>query len=66
MRMTLTMFVTAPRGDDLVRLDLLGRAHDLAQMLKALLPEEREVRGRPVAPLLVHQGPRETRPTGRR
>jgi RNA polymerase sigma-70 factor (ECF subfamily) len=36
---------TAPSGDRLVRVDLVGRALDLARMLLALMPDEREVRG---------------------
>jgi RNA polymerase sigma-70 factor (ECF subfamily) len=45
---------TAPSGDVLVRVDLADRALDLARMLRALLPEEREVGGL-LALLLVHQ-----------
>jgi RNA polymerase sigma-70 factor (ECF subfamily) len=45
---------TAPSGDALVRVDLADRALDLARMLRALLPEEREVSGL-LALLLVHQ-----------
>src|SRR5579871_1276629 len=36
---------TAPAGDRLVRRDLVERALDLARMLRALLPEDREVAG---------------------
>lgn len=45
---------TAPSGDALVRVDLFERALDLARMLVALLPEEREPAGL-LALLLVHQ-----------
>jgi RNA polymerase sigma-70 factor (ECF subfamily) len=45
---------TAPSGDVLVRVDLADRALDLARMLRALLPAEREVGGL-LALLLVHQ-----------
>jgi RNA polymerase sigma-70 factor (ECF subfamily) len=45
---------TAPSGDALVRVDLADRALALAGMLRALLPEEREVGGL-LALLLVHQ-----------
>ena len=51
---------TAPSGDELVRLDLLDRALDLARMLVVLLPDDREVRGL-LALLLVHQARREAR-----
>jgi RNA polymerase sigma-70 factor, ECF subfamily len=51
---------TAPSGDELVRVDLLDRALDLARMLTALLPGDREVRGL-LALLLIHQARRETR-----
>jgi RNA polymerase sigma-70 factor (ECF subfamily) len=36
---------TAPAGSELVRKDLVERAIDLARMLTALMPDEREVRG---------------------
>jgi RNA polymerase sigma-70 factor (ECF subfamily) len=51
---------TAPSGDDLVRVDLLDRALDLARMLTALLPGDAEVQGL-LALLLVHQARRDTR-----
>jgi RNA polymerase sigma-70 factor (ECF subfamily) len=51
---------TAPGGDDLVRVDLLDRALDLARMLTALLPGDAEVQGL-LALLLVHQARRDTR-----
>jgi RNA polymerase sigma-70 factor (ECF subfamily) len=51
---------TAPSGDALVRVDLLDRALDLARMLAALLPGDREVRGL-LALLLVHHARRESR-----
>jgi RNA polymerase sigma-70 factor (ECF subfamily) len=51
---------TAPTGDRLVREDLLGRALDLARMLTALLPADREVRGL-LALLLVHHARRGAR-----
>jgi RNA polymerase sigma-70 factor, ECF subfamily len=51
---------TAPSGDELVRVDLLDRALDLARMLTALLPDDREVCGL-LALLLIHQARRETR-----
>jgi RNA polymerase sigma-70 factor (ECF subfamily) len=44
---------TAPSGESLVRIDLAERALDLARMLQALLPAEREVAGL-LALLLVH------------
>jgi RNA polymerase sigma-70 factor (ECF subfamily) len=44
---------TAPSGGSLVRIDLAERALDLARMLRALLPSEREVAGL-LALLLVH------------
>jgi RNA polymerase sigma-70 factor (ECF subfamily) len=44
---------TAPSGGSLVRIDLAERALDLARMLQALLPAEREVAGL-LALLLVH------------
>jgi RNA polymerase sigma-70 factor (ECF subfamily) len=36
---------TAPAGSELVRTELLGRAMDLARMLRVLMPDEREVCG---------------------
>jgi RNA polymerase sigma-70 factor (ECF subfamily) len=45
---------TAPSGEALVRADLAERALDLARMLRALLPDEREVGGL-LALLLVHR-----------
>ena len=51
---------TAPSGDDLVRVDLLDRALDLARMLVVLLPGDPEARGL-LALLLVHQARRDTR-----
>jgi RNA polymerase sigma-70 factor (ECF subfamily) len=51
---------TAPRGEQLLREDLLGRALDLARMLVALLPREPEARGL-LALLLVLHARRETR-----
>jgi RNA polymerase sigma-70 factor (ECF subfamily) len=51
---------TAPSGDELVRLDLLDRALDLARMLTVLLPDDREVSGL-LALLLLHQARREAR-----
>jgi RNA polymerase sigma-70 factor (ECF subfamily) len=51
---------TAPSGDALVRVDLADRALDLARMLHALLPGEREATGL-LALLLVHHARRETR-----
>ncbi len=51
---------TAPRGDELLRADLLGRALDLARMLVLLLPSEPEARGL-LALLLVLHARRETR-----
>jgi RNA polymerase sigma-70 factor, ECF subfamily len=50
----------APTGDALVRVDLAERALDLARMLHALLPAEREVAGL-LALLLVHDARRATR-----
>ena len=57
---------TAPSGADLVRDDLCERALDLAQLLRRLLPLEREAAGL-LALLLVHQARRATRtdPHGR-
>ena len=57
---------TAPSGDELVRLDLLDRALDLARMLAVLLPDDREVSGL-LALLLVHRARRagRTDETGR-
>jgi RNA polymerase sigma-70 factor (ECF subfamily) len=51
---------TAPSGDELTRPALLDRALDLARMLMALLPGDREVRGL-LALLLVHHARREAR-----
>jgi len=51
---------TAPSGDELLRLDLLDRALDLARMLTVLLAEAREARGL-LALLLVHHARRGTR-----
>jgi RNA polymerase sigma-70 factor (ECF subfamily) len=51
---------TAPRGDHLLREDLLERALDLARMLAALLPREPEARGL-LALVLVLHARRETR-----
>jgi RNA polymerase sigma-70 factor, ECF subfamily len=50
----------APTGDALVRVELAERALDLARMLHALLPAEREVAGL-LALLLVHDARRATR-----
>ena len=51
---------TAPSGDALVRVELADRALDLAHMLHALLPAEREAAGL-LALLLVHNARRATR-----
>jgi RNA polymerase sigma-70 factor, ECF subfamily len=51
---------TAPSGDELARVDLTERALDLARVLHALLPAEREVAGL-LALLLVHHARRATR-----
>jgi RNA polymerase sigma-70 factor (ECF subfamily) len=51
---------TAPSGGDLVRADLCDRALDLAQLLRRLLPEEREATGLH-ALLLAHEARRRTR-----
>ena len=51
---------TAPSGDALVRVELAHRALDLARMLHALLPDEREVAGL-LALLLVHDARHATR-----
>ena len=51
---------TAPSGERLVRVDLVGRALDLARMLQELMPAEREVRGL-LALLLVTDARRSTR-----
>lgn len=51
---------TAPSGERLVRGDLVGRALDLARMLRELMPDEREVRGL-LALLLVTDARRSTR-----
>ncbi len=45
---------TAPRGDALMREDLLARALDLARMLVALLPREPEARGLLALLLVLH------------
>jgi RNA polymerase sigma-70 factor (ECF subfamily) len=57
---------TAPSGTDLVRADLVERALALARMLRALMPDEPEVRGL-LALLLVTDARRATRtdPAGR-
>jgi RNA polymerase sigma-70 factor (ECF subfamily) len=54
---------TAPTGEALVREDLLARALDLARMLAALLPHDREVRGL-LALLLIHHARRDARTDG--
>jgi RNA polymerase sigma-70 factor (ECF subfamily) len=51
---------TAPSGDALVHVELADRALDLARMLHALLPDEREAAGL-LALLLVHDARRDTR-----
>jgi RNA polymerase sigma-70 factor (ECF subfamily) len=51
---------TAPEGDELVRPDLVERALDLARMLHALMPDDREVRGL-LALLLLTDARRRTR-----
>jgi RNA polymerase sigma-70 factor (ECF subfamily) len=51
---------TAPSGTDLVRDDIVDRALDLARMLRALMPDEPEVRGL-LALLLVTDARRATR-----
>src|SRR5215510_168078 len=51
---------TAPAGENLVRDDLVERAVDLARMLHALMPDEREVRGL-LALLLLTDARRATR-----
>ena len=51
---------TAPSGERLVRGDLVERALDLARLLRALMPDEREVKGL-LALLLVTDGRRSTR-----
>jgi RNA polymerase sigma-70 factor (ECF subfamily) len=57
---------TAPSGEELVRADLVERALDLARMLHALMPDDREVRGL-LALLLLLDARRATRtaPDGR-
>jgi RNA polymerase sigma-70 factor (ECF subfamily) len=57
---------TAPAGENVVRDDLVERALDLARMLRALMPDEREVRGL-LALLLLTDARRATRadPGGR-
>jgi RNA polymerase sigma-70 factor (ECF subfamily) len=51
---------TAPSGDELVRVDLIDRALDLARMLRLLLPGDREVCGL-LALLLIHHARRDSR-----
>ncbi len=51
---------TAPHGDRLVRTELVERALDLARLLHALLPDDREVRGL-LALLLLTDARRATR-----
>jgi RNA polymerase sigma-70 factor (ECF subfamily) len=51
---------TAPEGDTLVRPELVERALDLARMLQALMPDDREVRGL-LALLLLTDARRATR-----
>lgn len=51
---------TAPSGNDLVRMDLVERAVDLARMLRLLMPAEHEVMGL-LALLLVTDARRVTR-----
>ena len=51
---------TAPSGEALVRVEVAERALDLARMLHALLPEEREVAGL-LALVLVHAARASTR-----
>ncbi|MET4926660.1 sigma factor-like helix-turn-helix DNA-binding protein [Streptomyces sp. PSRA5] len=53
---------TAPAGPALTKDDLAGRALDLARLLHALLPDEREVRGL-LALLLANHARRATRTT---
>lgn len=53
---------TAPQGDTLVRAELVERALDLARMLHALMPDDREVRGL-LALLLLTDARRATRTT---
>ncbi len=55
---------TAPAGASLVRADLVDRALDLARMLHALMPDEREVRGL-LALLLLTDARRSTRTDSR-
>ena len=57
---------TAPSGPSLTRDDVAGRAVDLARLLHALMPDEREVRGL-LALLLANHARRATRtaPDGR-
>jgi RNA polymerase sigma-70 factor (ECF subfamily) len=57
---------TAPGGDNLVRADLVDRAIGLARMLRALMPDEREVAGL-LALILLTDARRATRadPQGR-
>lgn len=54
---------TAPSGPALTRADLAGHALDLARLLHALLPREREVRGL-LALLLANHARRATRVAG--
>jgi RNA polymerase sigma-70 factor (ECF subfamily) len=51
---------TARTGEELVRDELTGRALDLARVLRALLPDDREVAGL-LALLLAHEARRTTR-----
>jgi RNA polymerase sigma-70 factor (ECF subfamily) len=51
---------TAPSGENLVRVDLVERAMDLTRMLRALMPDEREIKGLQ-ALLLVTDARRATR-----
>ncbi len=57
---------TAPAGPELVRVDLVDRAIDLARMLRTLMPDEREAHGL-LALLLLTDARRSTRtgPDGR-
>jgi RNA polymerase sigma-70 factor, ECF subfamily len=51
---------TAPLGEQLVRADLVDRSLELARMLLALMPDEREVRGL-LALILLSDARRDTR-----
>jgi RNA polymerase sigma-70 factor (ECF subfamily) len=51
---------TAPSGNQLVRVDLVDRAIELARMLRVLMPDEREVRGL-LALMLLNDARRSTR-----